>query len=135
MEITQETIADLAPQVMNMLEEWKVTPKYCLDLMGVGELAKPRDLVRFRDKSKAFPFSQDIAERFEQIIGIYEALHTAHPHSRDMRSLWLRRKHRRFNKSSPMALMLSDGLQGMVRVHIELDCSYGWSLNEAQVKG
>ena len=129
MDVTKENISDLAPSIMSMLEEWKLKPEYVLRMLGVEGLAKPRDLNRFRSKEKAFPYSEDIAERFRQIVGIYEALHTSHPHSRDMRALWLRRGHRRFNKVSPMALMLADGVDGMVRVHIELDCSYGWSLS------
>jgi len=134
MDITKDNIADLAPKVMSMLEEWKLKPEYVLRMMGLEDLAKPRDLVRFRSKEKTFPFSTDIVERFEQIIGIYDALHTSHPHSRDMRSLWLRRGHRRFNKVSPLALMLADGTDGMIRVHIELDCSYGWSLTDGATK-
>ncbi len=132
MDITEENISDVAPQIITILEEWKLSREYIVRLMGVEELAKPRDLVRFRQKAVPFPFSAEIADRFEQIVGIHGALQTSHPHSREMRLMWLRRKNRRFNKISPMAIMLEDGLDGMYRVHIELDCSYGWSLNEQQ---
>ncbi len=134
MDITKETISDLAPRIMTILEEWKLSQEYIVRMMGVEELVKPRDLVKFRQKTISFPFSSEIAERFEQIIGIYDALQTSHPHSREMRLMWLRRKNRRFNKVSPMAIMLADGLDGMFRVHIELDCSYGWSLNDDSSK-
>jgi hypothetical protein len=50
-----------------------------------------------------------------------------------MQVMWLHQPHRRFRGLTPMQLMLSEGLDGIMRVRVEVDCAWGWQCAEKQM--
>ena len=130
MNVTEQNILELTPHIIGLLDSWQLPPEQIAVLLGLEGQLSSRDFRKFRSKSAALPFSEDLAERVEHITGIIEALTTAYPHSREMRVLWLRRPLGRFDKAMPLAVMLNEGIDGLVRVRIEVDCAYGWSLSD-----
>ena len=126
MKVTQDNIHELTPQVIAVLDDWQLSPEQSLNILGLEETAKTRDLRKFRSKAKALPFSEELAERVEHIAGIVDALRTSFPFSAEFRAMWLRQKHRRFDEQPPLKVMLTEGLAGLVKVRVEVDCAYGW---------
>ncbi len=126
MKITPDNISELTPQVIAMLDSWGLSSAQMLTVLGLSDTVKPRDLRKFRARAKPLPFSSELAERVEHIAGIIDALRTSFPFSAEFRSMWLYQKHRRFNQRQPLAVILSEGLPGLIKVRVEVDCAYGW---------
>lgn len=129
MRVTEQNLAEATPHIIGLLDEWKLSPEQIIGILGLEGQVVARDLRKFRCAHKGLPFSEDLADRIEHIAGITEALQTSFPHNREMRTLWLRQPHRRFQKMRPLAVILKEGLEGLIRVRIEVDCAYGWSLS------
>ncbi len=130
MQVTEQNITRITPHIIGLLDEWKLAPEQILAVLGLeGEVSK-RDLRKYRSRSRALPFSSELGERIEHISGITDALQTSFPHNSEMRIRWLRQPHRRFQGERPLAVILNEGLDGLVRVRIEVDCAYGWSLSD-----
>lgn len=53
--------------------------------------------------------------RLEHLIGIADALRTTYPFSHQMRQIWLRQPHRRFEQQSPLAVIQAQGIEGMLK--------------------
>ncbi len=130
MPVTEQNILEITPRIIALLEGWSLSPEQISTLLGLSEPLKSRQLRKFRSGSAALPFSGELAERIEHINGITEALQTTFPRNAEMRTLWLRQPHRRFQQARPLAIMLDEGLEGLIRVRIEVDCAWGWSLSE-----
>lgn len=114
--------------VMNLLESWELNAAQQLDTLALPEGTRTRALRSFRDDTP-FPETDDINQRIEHILAIDAALHTTYPHSEQMGAMWMRRAHRRFKQRSPVKTIVEDGLQGLVAVRMDLDCSWVSSAN------
>ncbi|MGV6809643.1 MAG: MbcA/ParS/Xre antitoxin family protein [bacterium] len=128
---SQEQMLLLTESMINYLDEWKLSPEQMINILGLPENTKSRHLQQYRSMSKALPQTDDTMKRIEHIRGIADALRTTFPFSNQMRYLWLRKPHRRFSRQRPLEVILNDGVEGLVRVRMEVDCSYGWSISEA----
>ncbi|HHC73658.1 MAG TPA: DUF2384 domain-containing protein [Thiothrix sp.] len=128
---SQEQMLLLTESMINYLDEWKLSPEQIINILGLPESTKSRHLQQYRNMSKALPQTDNTMKRIEHIRGIADALRTTFPFSNQMRYLWLRKPHRRFSRQRPLEVILNDGLDGLVRVRMEVDCSYGWSISEA----
>lgn len=118
--------------VMSYLDGWKLSAEQMLAILGLTDTTKKRHLQSFRVGDKAFPQSEDLMIRVDHIVGIADALRTTFPFSDKMRLMWLRKPHRRFKKNTPLAVILGDdGTNGLMRVRVEVDCSYGYKISEA----
>ena len=62
---------------------------------------------------------------------ITDALRTTFPFSSQMRVMWLQKPHRRFQKRTPLSVMLDEGADGLQKVRVEVDCTYGYAINDA----
>ena len=129
--VTIDNIGELTPHVMEMLDDWKLNTEQIMVLLGLVGKIRSRQLQKYRHDRNAFPFDSSIAQRIDHLVGISDALRTTFPFSEQMRILWLRKPHRRFRKISPLKVMLDEGISGLMRVRIEVDCAYGWAISEA----
>lgn len=129
-DVTEQNILELTPHVLRLLDDWQLNDAAICTLLGMDAECRARDLRRFRQQVKALPFSAEMVERIGHLIGIDAALRTAYPHNGRMGAFWLRQPHRRFGQQPPIRVMLEDGLSGLTRVHVEVDCAYGWSLTD-----
>lgn len=130
-QFTPQEMTALTQAVVNHMDEWKISSEEVLTVLGLNEEVKSRHLQQYRMGSKAFPQTTDVMTRIEHIVGIADALRTTFPFSSQMRVLWLRKPHRRFQKRAPLAVMLDEGLDGLMKVRIEVDCAYGYAINDA----
>ena len=39
-------------------------------------------------------------------------------------------RHRRFKQQNPLDVMLHEGMSGLLKVRIDIDCAFGWKISE-----
>lgn len=125
-----EELNVLTQQVLRQLDTWEISPEKSVQLLGVSEEVKPRQLQSYRTGLKTL--SADSLERMGHIVGIGEALRTTYPFSAAMQIKWLNQIHRRFAGKTPLEVMMQEGVDGLLKVRVELDCTYGYALADAQ---
>jgi uncharacterized protein (DUF2384 family) len=121
----QDRVA-LTHVVMHLLDEWGVPPEGQIAVLGLPAGTKPRALRRYREETP-LPDDAAVNERIEHLLGIADALRTTFPRNGHMGPRWMNRPHRRFQQRSPVAILVEDGLQGLIAVRSDLDCAYAWS--------
>lgn len=128
---SSEEMGALTRAVLNHMDEWKISADDMLAILQLGEEVRPRHLQQYRQGDKTFPQTTEMMNRIDHIVGIADALRTTFPFSSQMRVMWLSKPHRRFQRRNPLAVMLGEGDDGLMRVRIEVDCSYGYAINDA----
>lgn len=121
----------LTRAVVNHMDEWKISADDMLSILGMEDKAKSRHLTSYRKGAKSLPQEAEVMQRIDHIVGISDALRTTFPFSSQMRVMWLQKPHRRFQKRTPLSVMLSEGVNGLQKVRIEVDCAYGYAINDA----
>ncbi len=129
---TDEEMLSITQAVVAYLDNWKLSNEQILAILGLTDSIKTRHLQGYRMGEKTFQASDDLMARIDHIVGISDALRTTFPFSDKMRLLWLRKPHRRFQKNTPLSVIMADpGVNGLLRVRREVDCSYGYTISEA----
>lgn len=126
---TDEEMKMLTRQVIEYLDGWSLSAEHIIAILGAD--VKNRQLPIYRKGEKVLPQTKETIQRIEHIVGIADALRTAYPFSDQMRVLWLQKPHRRFRRKTPLSVILNEGLNGLMRVRVEIDCAYGWTINDA----
>lgn len=131
---SEERMANMTQSIISYLDEWKLTPEQMIEVLGLPEKTKPRHIQQFRSRDKSLPQTEEVMTRVDHIGGIADALRTTFPFSQQMRYLWLRKPHRRFRKKRPIEVIFNEGIRGLMRVRVEVDCTYGWVAPEIPAK-
>lgn len=119
----------LARLMMSLLDDWCVSDRDRIGLLGLPPQTRPRAMRRYAQDTP-LPEGPEVMERVEHLIGIADALRTTYPHNARMGSIWLTTVNYRFDDRTPLDCMLEDGLAGLVAVRSHLDCAYSWYLDE-----
>lgn len=130
-ELTESQQRELTRAVMQFLDTWGVSAEQTITLLNLPSSVRTRHLSHFRSGSKAFPQQKDTWISVDHIIGICDALRTTYPFSDEMRVSWIRKPHRRFKQQTPLAVMLNEGVDGLLKVRIDIDCAFGWKISES----
>lgn len=109
--------------VMNMFESWGLRAEEIMALLDMQ--GKARHLSQYR-YNKPLPDNPEIMRRVEYLVRIDDALRTTYPTNPSMGKRWLRQRNHKFNKHSPLSMMIGDGEQGMIYVLSRLDCTFAW---------
>ncbi|MCK5727571.1 MAG: DUF2384 domain-containing protein [Thiotrichaceae bacterium] len=125
----KEKLLEVTGQVIAYLDQWKISADDIINILGLD--IKTRHLPQYRKMEKSLPDTEETYYRVDHVVGIADALRTSYPFSDQMRVLWLHKPHRRFGKKSPMSVILQEGVDGLMRVRIEVDCAYGWAISDA----
>ncbi|SMN01800.1 hypothetical protein SPONN_98 [uncultured Candidatus Thioglobus sp.] len=123
-QFTEEEYNQLTLRLTQVLEMWKLDDQEQIGLLDLSKV-KPRHLYLYRRGDKSFEFDDNLINRAKMILGIYEALSTTYPTNREYASIWMKRPVKKFNRKTPLELMLS-GNTGMKRVWHSLDCTQAW---------
>ena len=134
MKITEQNIDQLTPHIMEILDNWKLSSKQIMHVLALEGIAPLRDLRKFQKNLKGLPFSEDLAERLDHILGITDAMRTSYPFNAEIIATWLRQPHRRFAKTTPLDVIMKEDIAGLIKVRVELDCAYGWALFEEKFR-
>jgi len=111
--------------IMNILQGWGLSAAQQVALLNLPEKTPTRMLRRYRDDTP-LPDTQEVNERVEHIVGIADALRTSWPHNPAMGLIWMKQKNKRFNRRTPVLVIVEDGLEGIVEVRSHLDCTFDW---------
>lgn len=123
---SEEERVYLAKMIMALLDDWGVGADDRLKLLGLPPGVRIRHLERYRINAP-LPDTDEVSTRVEHLIGIADALRTTYPRNPSMGSVWLRTPHRRFAQREPLSLMIDGGMDGLVSVRSELDCTFAWN--------
>jgi len=127
-----EELKFLTQGVMTYLDSWALSTEEIITILGLQELIKTRQLQGFRTGARVFPESSEILIRVDHIIGIADGLRTTYPLSDQMRQIWLTKPHRRFQRNTPLSVMLNDASpNGLLKIRMEVDCNYAYAISEA----
>ncbi len=127
-----EDLKFLTQGVMTYLDSWELLTEEIITILGLQGLIKTRHLQGFRTGDRVFPESPEILIRVDHIIGIADGLRTTYPLSDQMRQIWLTRPHRRFQRNTPLSVMLNDTTpNGLLKIRMEVDCNYAYAISEA----
>lgn len=118
-------------QALSQLADWQLSAEDVVNLLGLPEEIKARHLPSYLKGERKLPVSAELQARLEHIGGISEALTTTFPFSAQMRLMWLRRPHRRFQQRTPLAVMLEEGIDGLQKVRMDVDCAYSYAIADA----
>jgi len=118
---------ELTRGILNMLDDWEVDAKDQLTLLGLKDVPA-REVKRLRD-SRPLPDEPEVMQRVEHLISIADALRTTYPFSRRMGKLWMHKPNRKFRQRTPIAMMVEDGIVGIISVRSYLDCSFSWDMS------
>jgi hypothetical protein len=109
--------------VMNMFESWGLRSEEIMALLDLQ--GKARQFTQYR-YNKPFPDSPEIMRRVDYLVRIDDAIRTTYPTNPSMSKRWLRQRNHKFNKHTPLSMMIGEGEQGMVYVLSRLDCTFAW---------
>lgn len=123
---SQEDRVYLTRTIISMLESWGIGASEQIAILALPGDVSPRNMRRFQ-MDTPFPDDPDVLERVEHLIGIADALRTTFPRNPQMGPLWMHRRNKHFRRRTPVALMVEDGLDGMIAVRTHLDCSFAWA--------
>ena len=120
---------NLTLRVIAVLDDWRLTSADKICLLALPDDTRSRSIQKFQ-QGAPLPFDDTVHEHVDHLLGIGHSLRLANPRNTQAGSLWLHRPHRRFDNRTPMAVMLEDGLDGIINIRKEIDCSYDWISDE-----
>ena len=132
--MTHEERLALTQGIINLLDHWGVEPEGQVAILALPAGTRPGAIRQFR-KNTALPDDPEVMERIEHLLGIADALRTAHPRNANMDAIWMNRPNRLFDQRTPVDVMLEDGLSGVIAVRVQLDCAYDWYTSTPPGKG
>jgi hypothetical protein len=131
--LSHEQQINLTLRVIAVLDEWRITSADKIYLLALPGGTRTRSIQKYQQGDTPLPFDDTVHEHVEHLLGIGHSLRLANPRNTAAGSLWLNRPHRRFDDRTPIAVMLEEGLAGIVDIRKEIDCSFDW-FSDGQVK-
>jgi len=122
----------LTQRVIAVLDEWRLNSADKIFLLALPDDTRTRSIQKYQ-QGAPLPFDETVYAHVDHLLGIGHSLRLANPRNTQAASLWLHRPHRRFGDRTPMAVMLAEGLTGIIDIRKEIDCSFDWFSDE-QVK-
>ncbi len=117
--------------IIAMLDGWKVNDAGQVQLLGLPDDTRSRQIRSYRQGSSVFPEDDTrLNEYVDHLLGIDDALRTSNPCNAAAGGMWMNRVNNRFQNRTPVNAMLEDGINGIVAVRIHLDCAYDWHISK-----
>lgn len=127
--LNREERVYLTKAVISLLDAWGLENEHIVDMLALPEGTPPRQINRYRSMGEPLPMdSEETLKRIEHILAIAEALRTMFPRNPQMARLWMQQPCKKLRGRIPIAIMLFDGIEGMIKVRSHLDCTYAWDL-------
>jgi hypothetical protein len=126
--MTNDEQMTLTISIMEILDGWGMSSAEIIILLALPEKTPTRALRRYRE-STPFPFTAEVEERIEHIVGITDALRTSYPHNPQMGKMWIRQRSKKLKNQIPLQIIIENGLEGVIEIRRHLDCSFDWHKN------
>jgi len=124
----QQALIQLTRAVMALLDQWNLSIAEMQKILLLPVDVRARAFRKFRDGDAAFPAEDPILRRARYLLRIADALRTTYPRNPEMTGRWVKQRHRRFGRRTPLSMILEDGEGGLIAVLAELDCTFSWDL-------
>jgi len=121
-----ERRADLARTILTVLRNWGVESEDQINLLGLPEGTRTRVLNKFRT-GEPFPDDYDSLMRANYLLSIQNAVTSLFPHNARAADYWMTTPSHYFAGSTPLQIMLNEGVEGMHRVLNYLNGVEDWS--------
>ena len=117
---------DLARTILTVLRNWGVEPEDQIRLLGLPEGTRTRTLNKFRSGAP-FPDDYDSLMRANYLLSIQNAVSSLFPHNAKASDYWMTTPSHYFANTTPLQIMLNEGVDGMKRVLNYLNGVEDWS--------
>lgn len=128
----QSAQIQITQAVMGLLDTWELSTSEMQQILLLPQNVRARAFQKFRDGKDAFPEEESILRRARYLLRIADALRTTYPRNPKMAGRWVKQRHRRFGRRTPLSIILNDGEGGLIAVLAELDCTFSWDLTGSQ---
>ena len=132
--LSHDEQVSLTLRVIAVLDEWRLSSADKIFLLALPDKTRTRSIQKYQ-QGTPLPFDDTVRAHVEHLLGIGHSLRLANPRNIQAGSLWLHRPHRRFENRTPMAVMLDEGLTGIIEIRKEVDCSFDWFSDAQDVGG
>ena len=123
-----QALIQVTQAVMGLLDEWSLETKEMKAILLLPENVRARAFQKFRDGKEGFPADTDTLRRAHYLLRIADALRTTYPRNPKMSGRWIKQRHRRFGRHTPLSMILNEGEGGLIAVLAELDCTFSWDI-------
>ncbi len=123
--LSQDEQINLTLRIIAVLDEWRLSSADKIFLLALPGDTRTRSIQKYQ-QGTPLPFDDTVRMHVDHLLGISHSLRLANPRNAAAGSLWLHRPHRRFDNRTPMAVMLAEGLSGIIEIRKEIDCSFDW---------
>lgn len=131
----QQALLQITQAVMGLLDAWELNTAEMQQILLLPENVRARAFQKFRDGNQVFPDDENTLRRATYLLRIADALRTTYPRNPKMAGRWVRQRHRRFGRRTPLAMILDGGETGLIAVLSELDCTFSWDLTGSRPTG
>jgi hypothetical protein len=120
---SREARGNLARVITRLFEHWNLAGVDQAALLGLS--SQSRSAIAGYRRGEPLADSADLLARAGHLLGIHKALRIIFPHDRDLAYRWVTAPNRRFDGSTPLAVMLKYGFEGILAVRRYLDFERG----------
>jgi hypothetical protein len=128
----EQALIQVTQAVMGLLDEWSLDTKEMQAILLLPDNVRARAFQKFRDGKEGFPSDTNTLRRAHYLLRIADALRTTYPRNPRMAGRWIKQRHRRFGRRTPLSMILDGGEGGLIAVLAELDCTFSWDLTGSQ---
>jgi hypothetical protein len=124
----EQALIQITQAVMGLLDEWNLDTREMQEILLLPTNVRARAFQKFRDGKEGFPSDNNTLRRAQYLLRIADALRTTYPRNPKMAGRWIKQRHRRFGRRTPLSMILDGGEGGLIAVLAELDCTFSWDL-------
>jgi hypothetical protein len=124
----QQALIQVTQAVMGLLDAWELESRQMRQILMLPDDVRARAFQKFRDGQQGLPDDPDTLRRARYLLRIADALRTTYPCNPKMAGRWVKQRHRRFGRRTPLSMILDGGEGGLIAVLAELDCTFSWDL-------
>lgn len=111
---------ELTRAVLEVLQDWKISPEDQCRLLGLKAGTAPRQLRRYR-LGAPLPDEPGTWIRVTHLLALHKALRQVFPHSGASADLWVTTPRAKLGHRTPLDLMLAGGIEGIRQMERSLD--------------
>jgi hypothetical protein len=111
----EPTRKDLARVIAALFEKWGLSAEVQLSLLGMSPESR-KLLAQYRRGERALPNSRDTLDRAGYLLGIHKGLRLLFPEDEGLRFGWVARRNKMLDERTPLAVMVEDGMLGLMRI-------------------
>ena len=127
-DVRRETIQELTRAVVRVMASWGLGAEQMSAVLSLPPQTGAGSFYRYREGQESLPDEATVLRRAQYVLRISDALRTTYPRNLEMAAHWIRRRHRRMGRRTPLDVILAGDEAGIIAVLSELDCTFSWDV-------